>query len=55
MKIFRLTARFASAASLAVRAETAEGGDVAARRDALARWRGARDRGLAADAAGKLG
>ena len=54
MKVFRLQARFASAASLAVRAEAAEGGDVAAaRRDALARWRGARDRGLTADAAAK--
>ena len=37
MKVFRLKARFASAASLAIRAEAAEGGDVAAaRRDDLA-------------------
>ena len=54
MKVFGLQARFASAASLAVRAEVAGGGDVAAaRRDALARRRGARDRGLTADAAAK--
>ena len=54
MKVFGLKARFASAASLAIRAGAAEGGDVAAaRRDILARWHEARDRGLTAGAAAK--
>ncbi len=49
MQAFKLKGRFASAASVAVRAEAADGGAEAAfRRDVLDRWHAARREGLAA-------